>query len=51
MKLPATTVEKFTADRYSVTASRGCIDIDDKVFGVMIKTRFSEAVNRCFPKH
>jgi hypothetical protein len=50
MKLPPAAVEKFASDRYLFTVSLGCIDIDDKVFSVMIKTRFSEAVNRCVPK-
>ena len=50
MKMHPSKVEQFTADRYLVTTSRGCIDIDDKVFAVMIKTRFSEALNRCVPK-
>lgn len=50
MKMPPMAVEQFSTEGYLVTTSRGCIDIDDKVFAVMIKTRFSEAVNRCAPK-
>lgn len=40
-------VEQLSLERYKATISRGCIDLDDGVFAVMIKTRFAESNQRC----
>jgi len=47
MKREPKEVDKFPLAQYTATVSRGCLDLADEVFAVMIKTRFSEANERC----